>query len=894
MKNKKISIILSFVIALISIFTIQHPASVYADSNGLCVQFKYTHGTMGNQYAWSSSEGKSNAVCSKTGKAEKDDLFIEGSDDIVSFSLEGDTLKMKIWTLGTEATDSRACGGGQCPTERIYDTKEYFLGQYSSFDALSNAIIKDYSAHFPIEKKSNSTPVMVTEKITIPDDFTIKYGDMNIATPNNLTTEYGDEEGSDENDGEEQTCMNSGGAESLGWIVCPILTWMQGAAEGAYNNYVKPNLEVQPTLFQGSNNATQNAWGTFQGLANLCFVILFLIIIFSQLTGVGIDNYGIKKILPKLIVVAILVNLSYLICLICVDLSNILGNALQALFEGISPDVSSVTITNSDGAKAVGSTTITAIALLGLLFAVGAAVWQNPAILLTLLVAALGVLISIFFLFILLAARKAAIVVLTVISPVAFVCYMLPNTKKLFDKWLNFWEALLLLYPICGLLIGGGDFVSKLMLAAGSNTESDFFTAFTAMIVGIIPVFFIPTVLKSSFAALGSIGSKITGFGDRMRSGATSRLRNSERYRNAQERGQDRQKRLAAQRRAGVYIDGNGDIQTRRRPSARLRRRLADTEFGRRTGMDRTIGKNTTAFLQQEAARRNDVDGLNLDIAGVQLVKDANAREQRRAEATVGVAPISQQVAMQRAQASRNAQALKAFQDQYANFDKDALRADAANLSTLRGEPDGSQRVSALISAMESRGMEGEIYDMLRNDPTIHTDSTVMSALASSNNKVLKAYGKSGQTDFTSFMDGTGAGTMQGYIQGKGKEFLDGIDDKALAEIARHNNGGAIGEDLLIEAAAKLNNADSLRQVNDMISHRVDSGNSFNISGDQLSKFDDNTVIRLLANNNGREALLRASDNLSPQLAGKLDATARIRINTLRSGRKDGGNTAPI
>lgn len=355
-------------------------------------------------------------------------------------------------------------------------------------------------------------------------------------------------------DGEtEPTCANSGGAASLGWIVCPILDWMQEASTDAYNNYVKPNLMVQPTLFQGEGDETRSAWGIFQGFANVCFIILFLVVIFSQLTGVGIDNYGIKKILPKMIIVAILVNLSYLICILCVDLSNILGNAFQALFEGLSVGGSATVGEKTFEGSGAGATVITAVALVSALFLVGKTVWQNPAILLTLLVSALGVLIAVFFLFILLAGRKAAIVVLTVISPLAFVSYALPNLKRqFFDKWLKFWEGLLLVYPICGLLIGGGDFVSRLLLVTLSGGDG-FLGAFTAMIVGIIPVFMIPTVLKGAFAAMGTIGSKITGFGDRARSRVTSGTRNSDIYKNMQERGRE----TGIRRRAGYDKNGN-------------------------------------------------------------------------------------------------------------------------------------------------------------------------------------------------------------------------------------------------------------------------------------------------------------------------------------------------
>lgn len=441
-------------------------------------------------------------------------------------------------------------------------------------------VVTDYN-----ERKSAGTYV----KINGDQDT----GSFVCVTPEGYTYSEADvDSGSDTSDSAEDTCQNAGGAGSLGWIVCPILDWMQDATDEIYTNYVEPSLQLKTELFTGGNDATKGAWDTFQGFANVLFIILFLAIIFSQLTGVGIDNYGIKKLLPKLVVVAILVNLSYLICIICVDLSNILGNALKAMFDNLPVDAGNTLGANSG--SAAGATAITAVILVGAIFAMGVAVWQNPAILLTLLVGVLGVLISIFFLFILLSARQAAVVVLTVASPLAFACYMLPNTKKLFDRWLKFWEAMLLLYPICGLLIGGGDFVSRLLLATlGDDSGGNFFGAFTAMIVGIIPIFFIPTVLKSSFAALGTIGSKITGFGKTAQGWATGKMRNSEGYKNAQKMGLDRKVRKQA------GLDKQGD-PTR---LGRVKNRFARTGFGRFIGSDTRLAAKTAATKKNIATQ---------------------------------------------------------------------------------------------------------------------------------------------------------------------------------------------------------------------------------------------------------------------------------------------------
>ena len=62
----------------------------------------------------------------------------------------------------------------------------------------------------------------------------------------------------DEVSGEEQAdCYNSGGAKSLGWIMCPIMELMTDATEYLYNNVVEPGLRVQPILFAKGDSPTK-------------------------------------------------------------------------------------------------------------------------------------------------------------------------------------------------------------------------------------------------------------------------------------------------------------------------------------------------------------------------------------------------------------------------------------------------------------------------------------------------------------------------------------------------------------------------------------------------------------------------------------------------------------
>lgn len=394
-------------------------------------------------------------------------------------------------------------------------------------------------------------------------------------------------------------CRSGQALLSLGWFLCPIMDMMSQAVEDLYSS-VESMLKVEPTFFTGGDNNVAAAWGTFRDMANVVFVILLLVVIFSQITGVGINNYGIKKLLPKMIVAAILINLSYVICQIAIDLSNILGNGLQNLFEAMGNNLSmaeSINIAGDDALtldSAIANVALPSAAVLAAIVGV-AAVFANPFILISVLVSAVSILFSLFFLFLLLVARKAAVIVLVAISPLAFVCYMLPNTKSLFDKWFKGMEGLLLLYPICGLIVGGGGYVSKLLLST-SFGEGGFVQVFAAMIVGIIPIFFIPTLLKNSFSAIGNIGAKISGIGQGLSKGATGAIRNTDAYKNAQEMGQAR----ALRRKAG--LDKNGQLNLKGRTKARL----ANTRMGRALGYDKAMARNVSQVnkntQEQEAA----------------------------------------------------------------------------------------------------------------------------------------------------------------------------------------------------------------------------------------------------------------------------------------------------
>lgn len=306
------------------------------------------------------------------------------------------------------------------------------------------------------------------------------------------------------------TCVVNG----VGWIVCAFANVIAEIVDTVYA-VIEIMLRVQPlnTDTSGGNNAVYNVWNSSRNIANVLFVIAFLIIIYSQLTGFGVSNYGIKKLLPKIIIAALMVNISYWICAIAVDLSNIVGSTVTDLFEGVRESMNIAVDLNWQTLVATllsGATfAVAATGAAGAVVAISAAGAGSAAslaalylLLPMLLVVIFAVLAAIF----VLVARQALIVILIIISPIAFVALLLPNTEKFFGAWRKTFTTMLLLYPAIAIVFGGAQIAGLSIIAAAADGKADGvqqpILIVTGMIVQVIPLAITPFLIKLS----GSVG----------------------------------------------------------------------------------------------------------------------------------------------------------------------------------------------------------------------------------------------------------------------------------------------------------------------------------------------------------------------------------------------------
>ena len=299
-----------------------------------------------------------------------------------------------------------------------------------------------------------------------------------------------------EGDGEEE--KNSCGIDGIGWLVCPAMNFVAGINDAAYSA-ISGFLDIKPAILSdGNNSGAKQGWEFFRNIANAIFAVIFLWIIFSQISNVGVSNYGIKKILPRLIIGALLVNLSYYLCQIFVDLSNILGHTLKDALESGAGEIGA----NSE-ATGLGSEIIAKI--LGL---TGAGLFIALAVGLPTLAAGFLAIMTVF---IILVVRQAGIILLIAMSPIAFAAWLLPNTEDLFKKWMKMFRGLLLVFPIISLLYGAGKLAGA-VLASNATVDPnnpDETMQLVALAATTMPLIATPFVLQNSLSSLGSIGAKI-------------------------------------------------------------------------------------------------------------------------------------------------------------------------------------------------------------------------------------------------------------------------------------------------------------------------------------------------------------------------------------------------
>jgi hypothetical protein len=201
---------------------------------------------------------------------------------------------------------------------------------------------------------------------------------------------------------------------------------------------------LQTLGLTGTNGAITTGWDAFRDLANILIIGMFVFIAIS--TILGSKEYGYKKLVARVLVIAVLLNFSLLFTKLIIDASNFTAYQFYSQIAGTGSTanptsfdtagaflkplgITSVWNDTSNFTNAVGQTTGSAMQ--------GFLVGLVGGILLV------GIAAILFYGTILIAARGVVLVVLMVTSAVAFATYLIPNFAGSRYGWKGWWEALI-------------------------------------------------------------------------------------------------------------------------------------------------------------------------------------------------------------------------------------------------------------------------------------------------------------------------------------------------------------------------------------------------------------------------------------------------------------------
>ena len=297
----------------------------------------------------------------------------------------------------------------------------------------------------------------------------------------------------------------------LSWFLCPLATALETVVSGLdneINNYLdikagKGSYSTSPNASCGNDQwcSYYKSWSVVRNISLGLIAVFALVAVVSQALGFEIfDAYTIRKVLPRLLVAAIGITLSWPLMMFFINFTDDLGFGVRQLiyapFSGTGMKVAL-----GGGGQFVAT-----------FFAAGAIVALGFAGLLSFVAtAALAAAVA----FLVLTIRQMLIVMLVIFAPIAVACYVLPNTQKIWKMWWDSFSRGLLMFPIIAAFIAIGRVFAAVNSHGGSINQIISFTAYFA------PYFLIPFTFRLAGGAISTIGGLVN---DRSR-GAFDRLK---------------------------------------------------------------------------------------------------------------------------------------------------------------------------------------------------------------------------------------------------------------------------------------------------------------------------------------------------------------------------------
>lgn len=190
-----------------------------------------------------------------------------------------------------------------------------------------------------------------------------------------------------------------------------------------------------------SSDIVRTGWPFMQGLANLGFILALLYIAFATTLQLDVGG-GIRKVLPRLLVAALLINFSLVLTTLVIDASRLAMATLMLTLGGHS-DLGNLGTYILASTKLPQTAAIFSHSIFGLVADVGpvsrvaldAGPLTNVASAILMAITIWAYAIIMIYLLVAFFFRYVILLFLLVVSPLAFLSFALPNTKSLAEKW---------------------------------------------------------------------------------------------------------------------------------------------------------------------------------------------------------------------------------------------------------------------------------------------------------------------------------------------------------------------------------------------------------------------------------------------------------------------------
>lgn len=280
-----------------------------------------------------------------------------------------------------------------------------------------------------------------------------------------------------------------------------------------YNGYVEPSTQIVVV-----------GWTLVRDVANMFFVVILLVIAFG--TILGVENYQWNKLLGKLIFAAIFINFSKMICGLFIDVAYVFSltflNAIVNTAQGNILHAFHMTklLDFSNSSEVLNNTGISPVSLAVSNFAA----FMFAVMLLFTMGAYLGIML----------ARMVVLWLLIILSPLAFIFQIMPQTQEYAKQWWSRFTKQVLVLPVMtfflwltlatsssgdiantigvgfeGTLLETTSLPSSLVEITSFNNMANFLVPFAIMIAGL-------TIVGQMGVVGGGLASKALDLGKRV------------------------------------------------------------------------------------------------------------------------------------------------------------------------------------------------------------------------------------------------------------------------------------------------------------------------------------------------------------------------------------------